>query len=61
MRDKLGVDMVQHGAQAQGHGHMKRQGLHVFGPSRRDYEFYEGDPSVLEARLFPGRKAIDIT
>ena len=56
---RIGVSMIQHGGQAQGYGHKDDDTVLVFGPNGARF-VEEGNIEALYARLFPGRRVIDI-
>jgi hypothetical protein len=57
--DREGVDMVLHGAQAQGFGHIDDDTIYVFGP-HAEYEEIHGGVVAWYQRKFRGRRAIDL-
>jgi hypothetical protein len=58
---QIGVDMVQHGAQAQGFGHIDDDTVDVFPPKGDDFTI-PNNAGVIAwyAKTFPGRKPIDL-
>ena len=57
---RIKVDMVLHGAQAQGFGHDDGGPIDVFGPDSEE-TIATGDVTIWYELNFPGRQAIDIT